>query len=115
MDFPALQLFKAVVDEGGISAAAKKLHRVPSNVTTRIKQLEVSLGTPLFVRKNRKLFLLPAGELFLKYAEELLELSEEARVAVEGAELGGVLRLGPRESPAGSRLPPLLSRYHDKY
>ena len=37
MDFAALQFFKAVVDEGGISAAAKKLHRVQSNVTTRIQ------------------------------------------------------------------------------
>src|ERR1700712_3080094 len=44
MDFAALQFFKAVVDEGGITAAAKKLHRVQSNVTTRIKQLEESLG-----------------------------------------------------------------------
>ena len=39
MDFAALQVFKAVADEGGISAAARKLHRVQSNVTTRIRHL----------------------------------------------------------------------------
>jgi DNA-binding transcriptional LysR family regulator len=73
MDFAALQFFKAVVDEGGISAAAKKLHRVQSNVTTRIQQLEASLGAQLFIRDKRRLILSPAGELFRDYVEQLLQ------------------------------------------
>ena len=52
MDFAALRVFTAVVDEGGISPAAKKLHRVQSNVTTRIQQLEASLGTQLSCARN---------------------------------------------------------------
>jgi DNA-binding transcriptional LysR family regulator len=115
MDFAALQVFKAVVDEGGISPAAKKLHRVQSNVTTRIQQLEASLGTQLFVRRNRRLFLSPAGELFRQYAEEMLELSQRARAAVQGDAPRGVFRLGTLESTAASRLPPVLSSYHEKY
>ncbi len=63
MDFAALQIFKAVVDEGGIGPAAKKLHRVQSNVTTRIQQLEASLGAKLFVREKRRLFLSPEGDV----------------------------------------------------
>jgi DNA-binding transcriptional LysR family regulator len=115
MDFAALQVFKAVVDEGGISRAAKKLHRVQSNVTTRIQQLEASLGAQLFVREKRRLHLSPAGELFLSYARQLLELSHQARAAVQGDAPRGVLRLGTLESTAASRLPPVLSRYHEKY
>ena len=115
MDFAALQFFKAVVDEGGISAAARKLHRVQSNVTTRIKQLETSLGTQLFIRDKRRLVLSPAGEMFLGYAEQLLQLSKEARGAVLGGTPQGTLRIGTLESTAASRLPPLLSRYHRKY
>lgn len=115
MDFAALQFFKAVVDEGGITAAAKRLHRVQSNVTTRIKQLEESLGTQLFVRDKRRLRLTPAGELFHGYAEKLLALSQQAREAVLDGTPRGTLRLGTLESIAASRLPPLLSRYHGKY
>lgn len=115
MDLAALRLFAAVAHEGGISAAAKKVHRVPSNVTTRIKQLEASLGTDLFVRRNRRLFLAPAGELLLEYAERLLDLSEEAKAAVQSDAPRGVLRIGTLESTAASRLPPLLSHYHEKY
>jgi len=115
VDFVALQVFKAVVDEGGISPAARKLHRVQSNVTTRIQQLEASLGTQLFVREKRRLFLSPAGELFLGYVDQLLKISEQARNAVLGDAPRGVLRLGTLESTAASRLPPLLSHYHGKY
>ena len=115
MDFAALQVFKAVVDEGGVSAAARRLHRVQSNITTRIQQLEASLGTPLFIRDKRRLVLSPAGELFHGYVEQLLRLSAQAREAVLGGEPRGTLRIGTLESTAASRLPPLLSAYHRRY
>ncbi len=112
MDFADLQVFKAVVEEGGISPAARKLHRVQSNVSTRIRQLEASLGTPLFVREKRRLFLSPAGKLFFDYAQQLLRISEQARSAIQGDAPRGVLRIGTLESTAASRLPRLLAHYH---
>jgi DNA-binding transcriptional LysR family regulator len=112
MDFASLQVFKAVADEGGISPAARKLHRVQSNVTTRIQHLEASLGTQLFVREKRRLHLSPAGQVFLQYVEQLLRLAGEARNALAGDAPRGVLRIGTLESTAASRLPPLLARYH---
>jgi DNA-binding transcriptional LysR family regulator len=115
MNFSDLRVFKAVVDEGGIIRAARKLHRVPSNVTTRIKQLETSMGVTLFHRDRQRLHLSPTGELLLGYAERLLQLSEEARVVVSGASPQGTLRLGSLESTAASRLPALLSDFHRRY
>src|SRR6516225_10122147 len=79
MNFADLQVFKSVVDEGGVIRAANKLHRVPSAVTTRIKQLEASMGVQLFYRQRQRLHLSPAGELLLGYAERLIQLSDEAR------------------------------------
>jgi DNA-binding transcriptional LysR family regulator len=115
MDFDSLTIFKTVVDEGGIIAAARKLHRVQSGVTTRIKHLEASLGVELFLRDKRRLTLSPAGEIFLGYVEQLLGLAAQARQAVLGDAPRGVLRLGTLESTAASRLPPLLARYHQQY
>ncbi len=115
MELASLQIFKAVVEEGGIIAAARKLHRTQSSVTVRIQQLEDSLGAALFIRQKRRLILSPAGEVFLDYAERLLRLSEQARHAVRGDVPQGVLRIGTLESTAASRLPPLLSRYHHQY
>jgi Bacterial regulatory helix-turn-helix protein, lysR family len=45
IELDALQIFKAVVDCGGVTRAAAQLHRVPSNITTRLKRLEEGLGT----------------------------------------------------------------------
>ena len=56
-DLDALQIFKAVADHGGVSRAAAHLNRVQSNVSTRLKQLEATLETPLFRRQNRRLVL----------------------------------------------------------
>ena len=38
MDLDDLHIFRSVVREGGVVRAAARLNRVPSNVTTRIKQ-----------------------------------------------------------------------------
>jgi len=115
MDLVALQIFKAVAEAGGITKAAARLHRVQSNITTRVKQLEAQLGTALFYRHKRRLALSPEGRTLLAYAERLLALSSEAQAALRSGTPRGVLRIGSLESTAATRLPPLLSRYHLAY
>jgi DNA-binding transcriptional LysR family regulator len=115
MDVADLRVFKSVVDEGGVIRAASKLHRVPSSVTTRIKQLEASMGVKLFHRDRQRLHLSPAGELLRDYAERLIQLSEEAHEVVSGTAPRGVLKLGALESTTASRLPPLLAGFHSRY
>ncbi|QGZ54317.1 LysR substrate-binding domain-containing protein [Paraburkholderia acidiphila] len=115
MDLAELAIFRAVVRENGVTRAAAKLNRVQSNVTTRIKQLEDQLGTPLFTREGRRLILTPAGETLLPYAERLLALADEARHALKAGRPAGRLRLGTMESAAASRLPGLLAHYHQTW
>jgi DNA-binding transcriptional LysR family regulator len=115
MDLSDLVIFKTVAEEGGILRAARKLHRVQSNVTTRIKQLEVSIGTQLFFRDRQRLVLSPKGESLLVYAGKLLRLADEARIAVSGQSPAGVLRLGALESTCASRLPRVLARFHKSF
>ncbi|HZR89483.1 MAG TPA: LysR substrate-binding domain-containing protein [Bradyrhizobium sp.] len=115
MNFADLQVFKSVVEEGGVIRAASKLHRVPSAVTTRIKQLEASMGVKLFHRDKQRLHLSPAGELLKDYADRLIRLSDEARDAVSGTSPRGTFRLGALESTTASRLPPVLAGFHARY
>jgi DNA-binding transcriptional LysR family regulator len=115
MDLSDLLIFKTVADEGGILRAATRLHRVQSNITTRIKQLEKSLGVQLFFRTKQRLFLSPSGELLLTYADRLLRLAEEAKCAVTRGTAGGVLRLGALESTAASRLPAIFCEFHRRF
>src|SRR5262245_5844762 len=115
MDLSDLNIFRAVVRAGGITRAAEKLHRVQSNVTTRVRQLEQELGVELFIREGKKLHLSPAGKLLLDYAEKLLDLAGEAREAVHDAKPRGLFRLGAMESTAAVRLPALLNAYHHRH
>jgi DNA-binding transcriptional LysR family regulator len=95
--------------------AATKLNRVQSNVTTRIKQLEQRLGRELFRRQGRGLVLSPEGELLLSYAQRLFRLADEAENELKSGRAIGVFRIGSLESTAGSRLAPILSRFHRQH
>jgi DNA-binding transcriptional LysR family regulator len=115
IDLESLRIFKAVVECGGVTRAALQLHRVQSNVTTRIRNMEERLGVKLFLRQGGKLVLSAEGKLLLGYAERLLHLSSEAESAVRSGTPGGVLRIGTMESTAAARLPPLLAAYHSRF
>lgn len=112
LDLESLEIFRTVVQQGGVVRAAQVLHRVPSNVTTRLKQLEERLGVVLFRRQGRGLALTAEGERLRGHAERLLQLADEAEQAMRDGAAQGPLRLGSLESAAGSRLPALLSAYH---
>ncbi|MEL4013657.1 putrescine utilization regulator PtrR [Dryocola clanedunensis] len=115
MDLIQLEMFNAVAETGSINAAAQKVHRVPSNLTTRIKQLEADLGVDLFIRENQRLKLAPAGHSFLEYSKRILALVDEARMVVAGDEPQGMLALGSLESTAAVRIPPLLASFNQRY
>ena len=115
IDLESLKIFRTVVDEGGVIRAAMKLNRVQSNVTTRIRQLEQHLGTRLFRREGRSIRLSTEGRTLLVYANRLLRLADEAVSQMRTGKPKGIFRLGSLESTAGSRLPPILSRYHALY
>ncbi|WP_245926969.1 LysR substrate-binding domain-containing protein [Marinomonas alcarazii] len=108
-------VFKAVVEHKGVTRAAEALHRVPSNVTARLKKLESELNIDLFLRENNRLSVTSAGLRLLDYTDKILQLQKSAIAELTQAEPSGLLRLGSMESSAASRLPNILSRYHDKY
>lgn len=115
MHLESLRIFLAVAAELSITQASARLARAPSNVTTRIQQLEADLGTDLFVRTGKRMALSRAGERFLSYAQRMLALEEEARHVIIGGADGGTLHIGSMESTAASRLPALLAGYHTRF
>ena len=115
MELSDLNIFRTVVEAGGVTRAAERLHRVQSNVTTRIRQLEDELGTALFIREGKRLHLSPAGRTLLDYADRLLGIAREAEDALKDGRPRGLLRLGAMESTAAVRLPAALSLYQQRY
>lgn len=115
MEFSQLRIFQAVAEEGSVTRAAERLHRVPSSLSTRLRQLEEQLGVELFVRERQRLQLSPAGKVLLDFTHRLWALREEAVAAVQGGQPAGDFVLGTMYSTAAIHLPPLLARYHQQY
>ncbi|SEJ81969.1 LysR family transcriptional regulator [Paraburkholderia diazotrophica] len=116
MELRHLRIFCAVAEHGSFTAAAEKIHNVQSNVTMRIKELEAELNQQLFIRQKNGVVLTSAGQIFLGYAQRILQLTDESRNALlDNASPRGLLRLGSMETTAAIRLPKILAKYHQQY
>ncbi|MGR2681302.1 LysR family transcriptional regulator [Chromobacterium haemolyticum] len=111
MKLSQLNFFCAVVEQGSIAAAAEQLHRVPSNLTARLQELEAELGVKLFSRENRRLLPTPEGLLLYRHARGLLRQADEVGNLFAGAPARGLLRVGALEGALVSHLPARIARY----
>jgi LysR family transcriptional regulator, cyn operon transcriptional activator len=79
MEHRLLKTFKAVADAGSFTNAASRIHLTQAAVSVHIKQLEEEIGTPLFLRVNKKLFLTDAGRLLLAHTANILRAYDAAQ------------------------------------
>ena len=82
--FQELQVFVAVAEQQGFSAAARKLDISPPAVTRSVSALESRLGVQLFNRTTRFVRATEAGLRYLEDARRILELLEQADEAAAG-------------------------------
>ena len=106
-----LRSFVAGMELGSFAKAADRLGRSTSAVSAQFKKLEEQAGAPIFRKAGRGLALTEAGETMLGYARRLIELNDEAAVAMRGVELEGWVRLGLQEDFGEAVLPDVLGRF----
>ena len=98
-----LVMLQAVMAEGSIAAAARRLRYTRSAVSQQISALEAEAGTALIDRAGNQVTLTPAGRALVEHTERILvELrSAEAALAGAGTQVTGLLRVGIpfREGP----------------
>lgn len=80
----AMRLVLAVVDEGSLSAAARRLGLPLSTVSRRLSDLEAHLAARLFVRSNRRVAPTEAGAAYAAASRRILDQVAEAERAVAG-------------------------------
>src|SRR5690606_37936087 len=100
MDVELTRTFLEIVSTRSFIRATERLNVSQTTVSARIRSLEERLGRPLFIRNQAGASLTPAGEQFLRFAPNMLQLWDRARhqVAVpEGRKailaMGGELSL----------------------
>jgi LysR family transcriptional activator of nhaA len=82
LNYHHLLYFWAVAKEGSLRRASEVLHVSQPSISAQLKQLEESLGAPLFTRTTRRLILTDTGQTVLEYAEEIFSLGRELLTAV---------------------------------
>jgi len=111
LDMDVLRTLVTAQQLGGFNRAAGQIGRSQSAVSQQIRKLEEQVGEALFRKQGRGLIPTEAGDLVLAYARRILELNDEAVVALRGRAVEGVVRFGLPADFAESWLPLALGRF----
>ncbi|MDN3679310.1 LysR substrate-binding domain-containing protein [Vibrio tapetis subsp. quintayensis] len=111
-----LSHFVMVVEEGGFRAAANRANRSQAALSTSLKELEKTLGQPLFESGNTSK-LTPFGEICLPKVTQFLNvyqaLDNDLRAAAAGQQ--GRVRIASVPSVAAKLIPSVLGAFCEKY
>lgn len=112
MEFKHLRHFVAVADDGGISAAARRLGLTQPALSRQIRALEDDLGVVLLDRGARSFSLTPAAEVLVTEARNLLQQCAVMTQRVLAAASGLPLRIGYAPSLTADFLPSAIGNFN---
>ncbi|MCD8117105.1 MAG: LysR family transcriptional regulator, partial [Oscillospiraceae bacterium] len=117
MTIQQLEYFLAAARSLNFTRTAEAYYISQSAITQQIRNLENELGVILFSRKNRKLMLTDAGELFVSEAESLIRKLTDSIEKVRAVQDGmvGTLRIGYLKCMEMSRFPKSIQTFHNNY
>lgn len=117
MELRHIRYFKAVAEEKNFTRAAEKLNIAQPPLSRQIQDLEKELDTKLFLRSPHSISLTEEGELFLQYANQILDLvnksADEVRAVREG--LQGTLYIASVEGCCPHLFSQWIASFQDKY
>lgn len=117
MNLKHAQYVLAILREGSFTAAARKLYVSQPSLSQTIKQLENTLGTPIFNRTSETLKLTYAGQRYVEAAQKVMVIYDNLLTEIQDMkdEIYGKLRLGVSMQRGMSLLPFVLPPFMEKY
>ena len=111
-----VEVFIATAEERSITAAARRLGASPSAVSQQLTNLEGAMGVTLLQRNARPILLTPAGEIFRRRAQNIMNEAEQVRTELAMSDMRGLtrFRLGMIEDLAADVTPQLLTQMADE-
>lgn len=94
MDVKQLNYFCTIVQEGSVSAAARKLYMSQPPLSYQMKSLEEELGCALFIRGNKNITLTSQGEILYKRAEKILNMIASTMTEIKNINSCDTIRIG---------------------
>jgi DNA-binding transcriptional LysR family regulator len=107
-----IEVFIATVEEQSISVAARRLNSSPATISQQLTNLEKAIGATLLNRNSRPVTPTPAGEMFRKRAQSILNEASLARTELARADFSALtrFRLGMIEDFDADVTPALLGQ-----
>lgn len=107
----------AVLQEGSVTAASKKLFISQPALSQVIKSVEEELGAPIFEREGNRMLLTRAGELYVEAGQRIQNIDHtlHARVADGKSDVYGDFRLGISAQRGLQLLPSVIPAFIEKY
>lgn len=116
MELREINTFLVAADKMNFSKAAEQLGYSQAAVTIQIKNLEKELGTLLFDRIGKSIYLTEKGKEFLKHAQKILLYTEESISDIKNEkDYTGMIRIGTSESILAASFPSLITSFHEMY
>jgi len=112
-DLTDLRLMVKVAEANSVTGGAEASHLSTPAASTRIKNLEESIGTKLLVRTPQGVTLTPPGQAFVHHARLVLSQLERLRGDLQEYAQGikGHLRVWASATAMGEFLPPVMQTY----
>lgn len=117
MEFKQLESFLAVVKHRSFSKAAKELYLTQPTISNNIQSLEKELSATLLDRKSKTITLTDSGELFYKYAIELINIRDQAKFNIiqQTDKIEGQIEINASSIPEQYILPYIVRDFTKKY
>lgn len=110
-----LEVFVAVVQQGSLAGAARKLRRSPPAITRALASLESRFDASLIERTTRHLSATPAGMVLFERAKTLLNDYQLAIQDAARTQLTGLLRVTAPVQFGRKHIAPLVMQFLDSY
>jgi DNA-binding transcriptional LysR family regulator len=108
-----LDIFVAIVDQGSLAGAARRLRRSAPAVTRALAALEDRIGTRLVERTTRRLSPTAQGRALAERARTILSDYESAVLGAVDAPISGPLRLTAPVQFGQRHVTPVVTRFLD--
>jgi len=115
LDIESLRVLLAVLDHGGMTRAAERLHMGQSAVSRRVQRLEDRVGISLLIRDGHTLRPTREGRAILADARAMVDLHDRAVARLESSDLEGHVKLASNGEIDTSQIAAILGAFRRRH
>ena len=115
LELKLLRAFLTIIDTGGFTRAAERLHITQSAVSNQLKRLENHVGVTLVTRGTNVVTLTEEGRVLQAYARRIVKSNDAALAQLQPMSVSGLVRIAVVEEFATTRLSQILNAFNARH